>query len=99
MDERRQRVEQLDAFVRHRLRLYRHAQEEVQKRTADKTVRLPSTSRTCIYLWLTHLDREHRPGTATDTWASRCRFIATIFHFPPWIAVIRSSSRDDEPCA
>ena len=92
MDDRRQRVEQLDAFVRHRLRLYRHAQEKVQKRTADKTVRLPSTSRTCIYLRLTHLDREHRPGTATRTWTGRCRFIATLFHLPPWITVIRSSS-------
>ncbi len=39
MDERRQRVEQLDAFVRHRLRLYRQAQEHVQRQTTNKTVR------------------------------------------------------------
>lgn len=39
MDERRQRVEQLDAFVRHRLRLYRQVQEHVQRQTTNKTVR------------------------------------------------------------
>ncbi|CAF3427638.1 unnamed protein product [Rotaria sp. Silwood1] len=38
MDERRQRVEQLDAFVRHRLRLYRQAQEHVQRQTTNKIV-------------------------------------------------------------
>jgi len=38
MDERRQRIEQLDSFVRHRLRLYRKAQEHVQRQTANKTV-------------------------------------------------------------
>jgi len=38
MDERRQRVEQLDAFVRHRLRLYRQAQEHVQRQTTNKTI-------------------------------------------------------------
>jgi hypothetical protein len=42
MDERRQRVEQLDAFVRHRLRLYREAQEHVQRQTTNKTVPLIS---------------------------------------------------------
>ena len=40
MDERRQRVEQLDAFVRHRLRLYKQAQEHVQRQTSNKIVRL-----------------------------------------------------------
>lgn len=39
MDERRQRIEQLDSFVRHRLRLYRKAQEHMQRQTANKTVR------------------------------------------------------------
>jgi hypothetical protein len=38
MDERRQRVEQLDTFVRHRLRLYRQAQEHIQRQTANKTI-------------------------------------------------------------
>jgi hypothetical protein len=38
MDERRQRVEQLDAFVRHRLRLYRQAQEHLQRQTINKTI-------------------------------------------------------------
>ncbi|CAF0786919.1 unnamed protein product [Rotaria sordida] len=38
MDERRQRIEQLDAFVRHRLRLYRQAQEHVQRQTTNKIV-------------------------------------------------------------
>ncbi|UJR27610.1 hypothetical protein I4U23_008891 [Adineta vaga] len=38
MDERRQRVEQLDAFVRHRLRLYREAQNHVQRQTTNKTI-------------------------------------------------------------
>ena len=37
-DERRQRVQQLDAFVRHRLRLYRQAQEHVQRQTSNRTV-------------------------------------------------------------
>lgn len=38
LDERRQRVEQLDAFVRHRIRLYRQAQDHVQRQTTNKTV-------------------------------------------------------------
>ncbi|CAF1319707.1 unnamed protein product [Adineta steineri] len=38
MNERRQRVEQLDSFVRHRLRLYREAQEHVQRQTTNKTI-------------------------------------------------------------
>ncbi|CAF4490565.1 unnamed protein product [Rotaria sp. Silwood2] len=38
MDARRQRIEQLDAFVRHRLRLYRQAQEHVQRQTTNKIV-------------------------------------------------------------
>ncbi|CAF3113105.1 unnamed protein product [Rotaria socialis] len=38
MDERRQRVEQLDAFVRHRLRLYKQAQEHVQRQTSNKII-------------------------------------------------------------
>jgi len=37
-DERRQRVQQLDAFVRHRLRLYRQAQEHLQRQTSNKTI-------------------------------------------------------------
>jgi hypothetical protein len=38
LDERRQRIEQLDAFVRHRIRLYRQAQNHVQRQTTNKTV-------------------------------------------------------------
>jgi hypothetical protein len=48
MDERRQRVKQLDTFVRHRLRLYRQAQEHVQRQTTNKTVR-------SIYIFLFHI--------------------------------------------
>lgn len=40
MDERRQRVDQLDSFVRHRLRLYREVQNHVQRQTTNKTVAL-----------------------------------------------------------
>lgn len=38
MDERRQRIQQLDAFVRHRIRLYRQAEGKVQRETSNKTV-------------------------------------------------------------
>jgi hypothetical protein len=38
LDERRRRVEQLDAFVRHRIRLYRQAQNHLHKQTNNKIV-------------------------------------------------------------
>ncbi len=52
MDERRQRVEQLDAFVRHRLRLYRQAQESVQRQTTNKTVRFPYILYFSLYIYI-----------------------------------------------
>jgi hypothetical protein len=56
MDERRQRVEQLDAFVRHRLRLYRQAQEHLQRQTINKTVQSIYISHFLFHIYFSQID-------------------------------------------
>jgi len=67
MDERRQRVEQLDAFVRHRLRLYRQAQEHLQRQTINKTVQSIYISHFLFHIYFSQIDRNSCFTTTIST--------------------------------